>query len=357
MKKIAVVGGGSTGHMVAADVASRGHEARLCDSEAYREILEQTAAIGKIALSGSGFDTVGELAMATTDVARALDGADLVICCTIANRDEEVAEMIAPHVPKDGVVLLSAGSAGSLVYRRVFNRLGRRDIVVGETSGNLYPCRMIGPGKVFSGGKYAPKAAAAVPERDTERLVEAFSGVYELMPASCVLETAFNGPNLIAHIDLTLLNAGAIETAKGPYRVFKDGICRSTINLADALWQEKKRVMDALGFACGPSPAGFYRKLSDHDAHAFDGFRALEGPESLTGRYITEDVPMLDCLFLSVARAIGVATPLFEGLVAVASAVNQTDYYAQGRTLESLGIEARTPAEIAASFRDPGNLQ
>ncbi|WP_368236515.1 NAD/NADP octopine/nopaline dehydrogenase family protein, partial [Anaerotruncus rubiinfantis] len=204
---------------------------------------------------------------------------------------------------------------------------------------------------------YAPKAAAAVPERDTERLVEAFSGVYELMPASCVLETAFNGPNLIAHIDLTLLNAGAIETAKGPYRVFNDGICRSTINLADALWQEKKRVMDALGFACGPSPAGFYRKLSDHDAHAFDGFRALEGPESLTGRYITEDVPMLDCLFLSVARAIGVATPLFEGLVAVASAVNQTDYYAQGRTLESLGIEARTPAEIVAGFRDPGNLQ
>lgn len=66
---------------------------------------------------------------------------------------------------------------------------------------------------------------------------------------------------------------------------------------------------------------------------------------------------MLDCLFLSVARAIGVATPLFEGLVAVASAVNQTDYYAQGRTLESLGIEARTPAEIRREFPGPRQLQ
>ena len=258
--------------------------------------------------------------------------------------------MIAPHLKPGCVILLSAGNIGSLLYRRVFRELDVKDVVVGESSGNLFSCRLVETGKVLVGNPYGAKKAAAFPAGDTPRLVEAFRGVYELLPAGCILETAFNGPNLLSHISLTLANAGAIENSQEPYYIFKQGICRSTINIAQALWEEKKAVMDALGFPCGPSPANMFRKYADPELHEFDHFKDLSGPDSLTKRYITEDIPILGCLFLSVAKATGVETPLYAGLVQMASAINQTDYYAQGRTLQNLGLSGLRGSQIPRYF-------
>lgn len=78
--------------------------------------------------------------------------------------------------------------------------------------------------------------------------------------------------------------------------------------------------------------------LLDDNDHSMDWFKNLEGPNSLWGRHITEDTPTLDCLLLSVAQAMGVETPLFQSFVCIASAMHKTFYYAQGRTLENLGL-------------------
>lgn len=181
--------------------------------------------------------------------------------------------------------------------------------------------------------------------------MEAFKDIYELIPVSCILETAFNGPNLLSHISLTLVNAGAIENSKEPYYIFKQGICRTTINLADGLWKEKKAVMDALGFPCIPSPSNSFRKYADPSIHEFDDFKNLAGPDSLTQRYITEDIPILGCLFLSVAKAVGVETPLYAAMVKLAEAVNQTNYYEQGRTTENLGLGHLRGIQIPQYFQ------
>lgn len=353
MKKITVIGAGGTGHTIAADLALRGFDVRLCDSEAYREILEQTAANGGVRTSGMMGEGFAKLPLVTTDIQLALKDAELVICCTIANRDGEVAEMIAPYLRADSTVLLSAGSAGSLVYRRVFDKHGLADAVVGETCGNMFSCRLLDDGiTVFTGSRYAAKKAAAVPAADTQRLIDAFRDVYELLPGVNILDTAFNGPNLMGHLVLCTLNAGAIENCADTYYVFRQGVSRSAVNLVDALWQEKKAVMDRLEIPCAPSPAGRYLKFMDPEEHQFDEFKSLAGPDKLTNRYITEDTPMLVCLFISVARKLGVDVPLFESLVNVVSAINQTDYYAEGRTLENLGLSSLSADEMVDFFRN-----
>ena len=351
MKKITVVGAGGTGHTIAADLAQRGFDVRLCDSERYREVLDRTAANGGVRTSGQMGDGFVALPVVTTDVAAALKDADLVICCTVANRDEQVAEMIAPYLRADSVVLLSAGSAGSLLYRRVFDRRGLTSAVVGETCGNMFSCRLLEDGTVFTGSVYAPKKVAALPASDTPRLIEAFRGVYEFTSGVSILDTAFNAPNLMGHLVLCTLNAGAIETSQDTYYVFRQGVSRSSVNLLDALWAEKKAVMDRLGLPCSPSPAPRYRKFMDPNEHQFDAFKSLAGPDKLTNRYITEDTPMLDCLFISVARKLGVPVPLFESMVNVVSAINQTDYYAEGRTLENLGLGELSADEVVDFFR------
>lgn len=351
MKKICVVGGGATGHTVATELACRGYEARLCDNENYAEVLNRTAAIDQMHLEGCLGNQSGHIALVTTDIARAMEGVDLVICCTIANRDKETAEMIAPYLHSGSVVLISSGGLASFIYRKVFDEKGLQDVVVGETCGNLFPCRLVADDTCRIGLPKMKKNVAAFPYSDTPKLLEAFGDIYELGTASCILETALNGPNIIGHIVLTILNAGAIENSREPYYVFQQGVCRSAMNLADAMFVEKKQVMDALGLPAGVSPSGSYRKYLDPNNHDFDVFKTLEGPNEVDNRYITEDTPTLVCLFISVAEALGIDVPFFKAMERVASAVNQADYYAEGRTLKNLGLGHLKGTEILEYFR------
>ena len=351
MKKIGIVGGGSPGHTAATVFSMWGHEVRLCDSAAYAEILEKTAALPEMRLEGSMGEGSAKISMVTTDIGKALADVDVVVCCTIANRDEEVAEMIAPYLKDGSVVLLSSGGLGSLVYRRVFDRKGLTSVIVGENCGNLFPCRLVEPGLCRIGLPLMKKNVAAFPCSDTPKLIEAFQGILEFSAAGSILECALNGPNLIGHIVLTILNAGAIENAADTYYVFSQGVGVSAMNLADAMFAEKKQVMDALGLPAGVSPSGSYRKYLDPDNHDYDHFKRLAGPDQVTNRYISEDTPTLVCLFISVAEALGINVPIFKAMERVASAVNRADYYAEGRTLKNLGLDHLKGAAVLEYFQ------
>ncbi|NCE66231.1 hypothetical protein D1159_17040 [Pseudoflavonifractor sp. 524-17] len=353
MKKIAVIGAGGSGYSVAAELVLNGHEVRLCDILHDNGKADFTEHDVMIESTGSITGT-SVLHTVTTDPAIAMEGAELVVCCTISNADEMTARAIAPYLKPDAAVLLSAGNLGSLIFRRVFDEARVSGVIVGETSGSLFSSRRTGENVVFFGNGNTPKDAAAFPASDTDKLVEAFRGIYTLEPVGSILEAAFNAPNLLSHISLTIVNAGAIENGPKPYYSFKQAICPSSIAIADALWKEKKAVMDALGFPCGPSPAGNFRKYADPDIHTFDDFKELTGPNSLQERHITEDAPIIGCLFLSVARAVGVDVPLYDALIKVAGAINHTDYYSEGRTLENLGLGHLRGVQVAQYFQSAG---
>lgn len=348
MSNIAVIGGGGTGYSVAAELALRGHSVRLCDilRDNGRDFTEHQV---DMELTGSitGHSVVEVI---TTDVALAMEHAELVVCCTISLADEQVARAIAPYLKPGTAVLLSAGNIGSLIYRRVFQESGVQDVVVGETAGNLFSCRRMGEHLVFFGNGNAPKKAAAFPASDNEKLVKAFEGIYKLNPASSILESTLNAPNLLSHISLTIVSAAAIENGAKPFYSFKQSVCPTSMTLADALWKEKKAVMDALGFACGPSPTKNWAQFSDPEVHKFDNFKELVGPNSMQERHISEDAPIIGCFFLSLAKAIGVETPLYSAMVTVASAINHTDYYAEGRTLDNLGLGSLRGIQVSNFF-------
>lgn len=351
MKKIGIVGGGSTGHTAATVFSMWGHEVHLCDSEAYADILNVTASLPEMRIEGCLGEGSAKINMVTTDVGKALADVDVVVCCTIANRDEEVAEMISPYLKDGSVVLLSSGGLGSFVYRKVFDKKGLTGVVVGESCGNLFPCRLVEPGLCRIGLPLMKKNVAAFPYSDTPKLIEAFMEIWEFNAAGSILECALNGPNLIGHIVLTILNAGAIENAVDTYYVFSQGVGVSAMNLADAMFAEKKAVMDTLGLPAGASPSGSYKKYLDPENHDYDYFKKLAGPDKVTNRYISEDTPTLVCLFISVAEALGIEVPFFKAMERIASAVNKADYYATGRTLNNLGLGHLKGAEVLEYFK------
>ena len=349
MKKIAIVGCGSTGHALAALLAQKGHEVYLTDASAYADMLNESARIGTIRLAGFARGE-GTPARITGDVAGAVGAAELIICCTISNRDEEVARMIAPYLDESKSVLIGAGNCGSLVYRKVFDACGRSGVLLGEVGGNFFPCRLSEDRTATIGLPLGPKAIAAFPPRDTPRLAEAFREVWEFTPAKSILLAAFNGPNLITHPAGAVLNAAAIENSGGAFNLFQDGVSPGFIRLVDRLWEEKRSVFEALGFTPAPSPRKMFEGILDEHDETYRYFRQMGGPGSLHHRYITEDIPLLICMFISVARAAGVAVSLYESMVNLLSAVTGDDFYARGRTLENLGLGGLSREEVLARF-------
>jgi opine dehydrogenase len=67
-------------------------------------------------------------------------------------------------------------------------------------------------------------------------------------------------------------------------------------------------------------------------------------------RYVTEDIPMGASLTVSIGRKVGVPMPTYETMIHLASVVNETDFYAHGRTLENLGLSGLSLEELKRYF-------
>lgn len=349
MKRITVIGAGGTGHALAAILAAKGHRVCLADTEAYSDILMQTQKLHEIQVSGTT-EMVGCLAEVSTDIGRAVTDAELIICCTVSNRDEEIARLMVSYLNAEQAVLISAGNGASIIYHDIFEEAGRGDTLVGEVAGNFFPCRLTASGQVLIGLPLSPKGVAAFPPERSSELAQRFADVWELRPCRSLFEAIFNGPNLICHGAGIAANLAAIDRSNGTFNLFKDGLSPAYLNLTDALWEEKRRVYEAMGCIVPPAPREMLAGVMDTENEDYRFFREMDGPGSLEHRYITEDVPCLLCFFVSIARSLEVQIPLFEGIVRILSAAADRDFYAEGRTLEKLGLNGMGHRQLIDFF-------
>ena len=65
--------------------------------------------------------------------------------------------------------------------------------------------------------------------------------------------------------------------------------------------------------------------------------RALS-PTSVRSRYITEDVSQGLVLFESIAKRLGIATPIATSMIDIAGAALGRDFRSEGRTIEKMGV-------------------
>jgi opine dehydrogenase len=84
-----------------------------------------------------------------------------------------------------------------------------------------------------------------------------------------------------------------------------------------------------------------YEALSTTPVHG-----AARAPSSIDHRYFTEDIPYGLAPIASLARAIGVATPVTDSVVTISSAVCGKDFAHAGRSVESLGLAGMSVPQI-----------
>lgn len=274
MKKIAVIGAGGTGVALSAILASKGHEVYLADN-LNQTVVEAAREAGVLRTKGTKV-CEGRPALVTSNIEEAVRRAELIVCCTISNRDEEIARTLAPVVTKDQAVLVGAGNGATIVYHKIFEETGKGDVLTAETAGNFFPARVTGAGEATIGLPLAPKGVTSFPPQRASEAAERFAEVWELNPCGSMMDALFNGPNLICHSAGCILNASAISRSGGKFSLFTDGLSEGFLNVTDALWEEKARVYEAMGCKPSPAPRGMLAGVMDVQNEDYRYFRLMD---------------------------------------------------------------------------------
>jgi len=265
-----------------------------------------------------------------------------------------LAEKCVPYLKDGQIITIFPGNAGSLIFRKVFQEKAlEKDIKVVDTYTLPYACRKRGgPGTIdiHSVTGSAKNPAAALPGENTNAALTELNDIYpEFTPMDNVLEIALLNPNMLVHPIGTILNLGRIEFSNGNFWLYKEGFTKSTWKLLHAIDKEKVNILKKLGLHA--SPYLEFRKEIGADPWEEFAEVSSRGPLGAKDRYITEDVPIALVFMASLGDMVGVPTPTTRAIIRIFSEINQTDYFAEGRTVEKCGVVGKSQEELLKYVR------
>jgi opine dehydrogenase len=365
IRRIAVLGAGHGGCAAAADLTLRGFEVRLQARRASR--LAAIEANGGVTASGVQ-EGLARVAHMTTDVADAVDGADLIMLVVPSVAHESYAEALAPLLDADTPVFLNPGhTGGGMHFAHALARAGFQGTPrLCETVTLTYISRLEGEASVGIYGYTKRLMFAALPARETGALHDLVRPLYpEIVAASSVLETGLANMNAVFHPPGMLMNAGWIEHTDGGFLFYREGITEAVGRVVSALDAERVEIARGLGVPTRSFLETFHAAGLTSDAALASGSvaracresepnRTLKSPPSLDHRYVHEDVGYGLVPMAAFARLAGVKCPVIDAHIDLLSAAAGIDYRATGLTLEALGL-AGVPLQDVLGYVTDGH--
>lgn len=355
MTELAVLGAGSGGLATAADLVSRGHTVRLYNRNAGS--LEAVRAQGGIKAGGPAGGGFAPLETVTTSLEEATEGAEAILVVLPATAHRGIAGALAERSADAPIILNPGHMCGSLHVRRVFADLGRTARLA-ELGTLPYVSRSLTPGTVDVYLRATAVPFSVVPDdEETAHLVD------DLLPgqrrATHPMETWFWDVNMVLHPPGMILGAARIESTRGDFHFYGDGITDSVNAVMERLDEERIAVARAFG-ALVPPLAEAMATIGTADSAAAKcgnlgqavrsgtANATIKAPPQLDHRYLHEDVPFGLVPLVALGRIAGVPTPVADGLIELAEVINGRSYRINGLNDEALQIRGAGIADVVA---------
>jgi opine dehydrogenase len=351
---VTVIGAGHGGKAIAAYLAAEGWAVQLYNrTPNHVDAIQQRGGIDLEREDGAR--TFAPLYGVTSDVREALDGAEIVLVVVPSSAHRDLALACGPHLRGKHTVLLNPGrTGGALEFTHAARAAGASpNCVIAEASTFIFASRSNGPAeaKIFRIKNSIPVAALPA-TRTREALARLRMFFPQFVAAESVLHTSLDNMGAIFHPALTLLNAGRIEATRGNFQFYVDGLTPSVARVLDTLDRERVTVASALSVRTNSAREWLQAAYNATGSSLYEamlnntGYHGIAAPPNLEHRYLFEDVPMSLVPITELGRAFGVATPMMDTLITLASAIHGVNYRARGRTLERLGIAGMTLDEL-----------
>ena len=147
MKKIAVLSAGNGGQALAADLALRGHDVALYDLPQFAPVIEAIRRRGNTIELQHKITGTAKIRLVTTDIAEALDGAEVVYFTAPSYGQKAFFDLAVPALSDGQVIVLMPGNYGTLALKAALREAGK-DVLVAETDNLPYACAATEPGVV-----------------------------------------------------------------------------------------------------------------------------------------------------------------------------------------------------------------
>ena len=350
---IAVLGGGNGSIAAALDLTDQGHVVRLWrrngDGIAALNARDNTMTLKDI----SGVRPV-QISMATSDIAKAIRGVELIVCPTPATAQADIARALAPHLVDGQVVFLPPGSFGSMLMARIVRDAGNEADVSFAEAGTLpYLTRLHGEDTVAITIRATGLPTGVFPRRNATHALKVIAAAYpSIRDCGDGLSGALMNAGPIIHPPLICMNAGPIEHFDH-WDIHNEGTQASIRRVTTRLDAERMALREALGYGAPHWP------LADHYDPDQEWMYGGAAHEKLTDsgdwrenlvltehRYMREDVACGLAFLVSMADWAGVPAPTARGLLAIGSAICDADFERDGRTLASIGLAGLSRAEM-----------
>jgi len=359
--QMTVIGAGHGGKAMAAHLALMGFPTTLYNrTPEHIQAIKQLKGI-HLESNDGGIRGLGKLARVTSNMAEALQKAQMIMVVLPSSAHADIAKACAPYLKNGQVIVLHPGrTCGAIEFAKVLrDEKCKADVTISEAETFIYASRSDGPAeaRIFRIKDAVP--LAALPATRTSLALDMIHEAYpEFIDGGNVLQTGLNNMGAIFHPALTLLNAGRIESTHGDYQFYIDGVTPSVARVLEALDRERVTVASSLGLRARTA-LEWLKMAYDADGedlheaiHNQPGYYGIKAPPTLNHRYIFEDVPMSLVPIASLGQRYGVSVQGMDSMIRISSIIHKTDYWRKGRTIEKLGIDKLSVGELTAYVTD-----
>ncbi len=349
--KIAIIGAGNGGQTFAGYLSMAGYETSLYDIDIGK--MDALKKIGGIKLEGR-LQGYGIIDCITTDIAEAVNGAEIIMVTTVANAHRAVARSLAPCLVDGQVIVLNPGrTCGALVFKQTLAEAGCKvRIYIGEAQTLVYATRVIENGHVNVIGVKDEVLLAGLPSKDTDYILEKLKPMYPcFQKADNVLRTSLENIGAMFHPCVLLFNAATIER-NGMFWFYRD-MTEQVAEFIEKFDAERLAVGKAYGIHLLSVKEWIKFAYKDTKGDSLcermrnnPAYHDIKSPSTIFTRQLTEDIPTGVLPIMELGKAAGVETPLLESMIHICEALLGQDLHTNGRNLKNLGLAGKNKQEI-----------
>lgn len=355
--KFAILGAGGGGQVMAAHLDMLDFEVNLYEHPDFKHVIDPIIEQGGIYLTGELGRHFARLNKVTTDIKEAVEGVNIINIVIPAFGHVAFFEKLAPVLEKGQVVIMHPGYLGSIVLAKMLREKNlNKEVILAEAQTMLYNARNKEPAHAWCFGIKKEVQLAAFPGKYTQNAVEAINTAFpQFVSAKHVFETFLNNISIVFHPAPSSLNAGWIESTKGNFRYYWDGATESVARFMESIDEERMNVAEAMGLDRVSCKEWLVKMYSQYGAKgnslrevllSCQNYQTGATPSHLKFTYLSQDVPYGLIPMTSLGDKLNVPTPRSNLTAQMACYLNQTDYWAESRTLEKLGLLEMDKSEL-----------
>lgn len=352
LTRVAVLGGGAEGRLLAALALAEGLEPVLFS--AYGAELDMLRASSGVTLRGDGpvgtyqvDRDSGPSIRTTPELDRAVADADVIFLTGPIHKQRTYAMVLADHLRDGQVLVMAPGRSLGALEAAWFLRIGGCTADITLVEAQQLPYWISESGAVLTLSAIGPVAAATLPRGRNDVLAGLGAVLSNLVPCHSVLESGFADGSALVELPALMLAGPALEPGAAPIPMggvplpenatFASLIGPQHRAMMSRLADERHAVARSYGVRDLPSADDW---ISLH-AGALKGARARAIPDQQSAAAMLRDgiigsfVPLI-----SAASLAGQEVPVTQSMVTLAATLLGADVAAAGRRLDTIGIAA-----------------